>query len=56
MDFGICPGNYFDYFDDDVARQRELELFDTWNGPGSFIGKNCFRLSMLGPIIHSIVR
>ena len=25
-DIGLCPGNYFDYADDDVAIQREDEL------------------------------
>ena len=40
MDSGLCPGNYFDYLDDDIAKQRELELFDTWNGPGAFLGTN----------------
>ena len=38
MDSGLCPGNYYDYLDDDIAKQRELELFDTWNGPGAFLG------------------
>ena len=38
METSFCPGNYFDYLDDDIARQRELELFDTWNGPGAFLG------------------
>jgi len=33
----LCPGNYFDYVDDEFARQRELELYDTWNGPGAFL-------------------
>ncbi len=28
MDSGICPGNYFDYPDDDIAIQREFEIGD----------------------------
>jgi hypothetical protein len=28
MDSGICPGNYFNYPDDDVAAQREFEIAD----------------------------
>jgi hypothetical protein len=28
MDKGLCPGNYFDYDDDDVAIQREIEIMD----------------------------
>ena len=28
MDSGLCPGNYFNYTDDEVAIQREFELAD----------------------------
>jgi hypothetical protein len=33
MDVGICPGNYFDYPDDEIARQREFEIADELHGP-----------------------
>lgn len=29
MDSGLCPGNYFDYPDDEVALQREFEIGDS---------------------------
>jgi hypothetical protein len=32
MDAGICPGNYFDYPDDEVAIQREFEIGDSVSG------------------------
>mmetsp|Transcript_32355 Transcript_32355/g.54541 ORF Transcript_32355/g.54541 Transcript_32355/m.54541 type:complete len:832 (+) Transcript_32355:47-2542(+) len=32
MDIGICPGNYHDYADDEVAIQREFEIGDALEG------------------------
>jgi hypothetical protein len=32
MNSGLCPGNYFDYPDDEVAIQREFEIGDSLTG------------------------
>jgi hypothetical protein len=32
MEIGLYPKNYFDFEDDEVATQREIELVDTFNG------------------------
>jgi hypothetical protein len=28
IEIGLCRGNYFDYEDDDIAKQREFEIAD----------------------------
>lgn len=33
MDVGLCPSNYHDYPDDEIAIQREYELGDSLTGP-----------------------
>eukprot|EP01033_Poteriospumella_lacustris_P011586 gene11586-8257_t len=30
MDQSLCPGYYFDYPDDETAKQRELELIENY--------------------------